>query len=440
MTEDLFTSRSSGFAPVKAVQSHAGVKLSDDQRLDWLRLFRSENIGPRTFQMLINRFGGAGAALAALPELSKQRGREIVICPLADAEREMEIAHRFGARFIARGESDYPALLAAVDAGPPLIAVRGRAEVFQSPFVAIVGSRNASAIGMRMAENLAHGLNEAGLAIVSGLARGIDTRAHQASIAFGTVAVLAGGLDKPYPPENLKLLDELCERGAVIAEMPFGWEPRGRDFPRRNRIISGLAFGTVIVEAARKSGSLITAKFALEQNREVFAVPGSPLDPRADGTNDLIRQGATLVTRAQDIVDVLAPIVSHGLPPADTFMGDDGHHAGIDERLWDELDLPGIADAPQVNFPLADAFEEQPAAFVPALAEGSSSSARNYQDITTARERILSALGPVPVEVDELVRATDVNMRDAFSILLDLELEDKVLRHNGGRVSTKQTG
>ncbi len=408
----------------------AGVKLSDSQRLDWLRLFRSENIGPRTFQHLINRFGGAGAALEALPSLAKQGGRQIVICPVADAERELELARRHKAVFIARGEPDYPAALANIEGGPPLIAVKGRVEVFKSPFVAIVGSRNASAVGMKMAEILANGLNDAGLAIVSGLARGIDTRAHMASVSFGTVAVLAGGLDKPYPPENLKLLDELTERGAVIAEMPFGWEPRGRDFPRRNRIISGLAYGTVIVEAARKSGSLITAKFALEQGREVFAVPGSPLDPRADGTNDLIRNGATLVTRVDDIISVLTPMVREGLPPEPSFMREDGLLAGDDEALWDELDLPGIHAAPQVNLPLVDAFEEKPQAKIAMV-----SAQRPQKSPEALKELVCELLGPSPVEIDELIRLSDSSTAKIQSVLLDLELDGRLERHGGGRVS-----
>ena len=350
------------FEPVPLPTPNRGVQLSDQQRLDWLRLCRSENVGPRTFQNLLNRFGGAAAALEALPEMLRQKGgRTITLCSVAEAEKELEAVHFNKARLIARGESDYPPALAAIDASPPLITVKGNAAVLHMPLVAIVGSRNASAVGLKMTERLTVGLNEAGFAIVSGLARGIDTRTHLASLRFGTVAVLAGGLDRPYPPENLKLLDEMLEAGAVIAEMPMGWEPRGRDFPRRNRIISGLSYGTIVVEAARKSGSLITAKFALEQNREVFAVPGSPLDPRAEGTNDLIRQGATLVTSAQDVVSVLTPMIEQGPPAYESYMNDDGSietQTHLDEPLWDELDLPGIVAAPQVAVSRMEAFEE----------------------------------------------------------------------------------
>ncbi len=441
---DLFTHSSAKVFPsVKSTFSPQGIKLSEAQRLDWLRLYRSENIGPRTFQHLINKFGGAGAALEALPTLAKQNGRKITICPLADAERELETANRHNAVFIARGEPDYPAALANIEGGPPIIAVKGRLEIFASPFVAIVGSRNASAVGMKMAEILANSLNDAGFAISSGLARGIDTRAHMASLSFGTVAVLAGGLDKPYPPENIKLLDELIERGAVIAEMPFGWEPRGRDFPRRNRIISGLAYGTVVVEAARKSGSLITAKFALEQNREVFAVPGSPLDPRADGTNDLIRNGASLVTKADDIIDILMPmiqnpIIQNGRLSEHNFMQGYGDYTqnplfGHDENLWDELDLPEITSPPQVNMPLADAFEEHPQAIVDEL--DSASPQAKPKTLHQTREEITALLGPTPVDIEELIRLSQGSARQIQSVLLDMELEGLLERHGSNRVS-----
>ena len=268
-------------------------RLTEEQRLDWLQLIRCDNIGPRTFRTLLNRFGGAGAALDALPDLVKRNaaGRAIKMASRAEAEEEMAACARLGVRFVALGEPDYPIALRAIDAAPPLIAVRGRALVLAEPGVAIVGSRNASAAGLAFADRLARGLGRAGFVIVSGLARGIDLAAHRASFETGTIAVLAGGHARPYPPDHAPLLDQIAERGAVISEMPLNWEPRGRDFPRRNRIVSGLALGTVVVEAARRSGSLITARFASEQGREVFAVPGSPLDPRSEGTNDLLREG-----------------------------------------------------------------------------------------------------------------------------------------------------
>ena len=297
-----------------------GIRLTDEQRLDWLRLIRSENVGPRTFRMLLNHTGSARAALAALPDLARRGGaaKSARICSRDDAAREMQAAHDLGVRLVASGEPDYPPRLQSIDDAPPLLAVRGNSAALASPMVAIVGARNASAVGVKFAERLARELGEAGFVISSGLARGIDAAAHRASLATGTVAVLAGGQDKVYPPEHAGLLESILTEGAAISEMPLGWEPRARDFPRRNRLISGLALGVVIVEAAKRSGSLITARMALEQGREVFAVPGSPLDPRSEGTNALLKQGATLVTEAADIIPVLQPIMGR---PADLSCG-----------------------------------------------------------------------------------------------------------------------
>jgi DNA processing protein len=301
------------------------VRLTDAQRFDWLRLIRSENVGPRTFQALVGRFGSAEAALAALPGLLARRGggRAIRIATIAECEIEWEAMRRGGVVLIAVGEPEYPPALAAMDPAPPLVAVRGRLAALQSPMVAIVGSRNASATGRTFTERLAHDLSTAGYVIVSGLARGIDVRAHQASLASGTVAVLAGGHDRIYPAEHASLLEAILENGAAVSEMPIGWEPRGRDFPRRNRIVAGLSLATVVVEAARRSGSLITARLAGEFGREVFAVPGSPLDPRAEGTNGLLREGATLCTSAADVIDALAPLLREGMKmPARFHDGD----------------------------------------------------------------------------------------------------------------------
>ena len=288
----------------------AGRTLDDTTRRDWLRLLRCPNVGPRTFRALVNHFGGAAAAIEALPTLAARGGRRgIEAVPLAAIERELATARRLGIRFIALGEPDYPPRLREEDDSPPLLAVRGKADALVRPMVAIVGARNASAAGQKMAAHLARGLAEAGFVIVSGLARGIDAAAHAATLATGTVAVLAGGLDCPYPPEHVDLLERLCATGAAVSEMPLGWEPRGRDFPRRNRLISGMALGVVVVEAAERSGSLITARLAGEQGREVFAVPASPLDPRSAGSNRLLKQGAILVTEAADVIDVLRPIM-----------------------------------------------------------------------------------------------------------------------------------
>jgi DNA processing protein len=300
------------------VSGKAGVRLTDEQRLDWLRLIRSDNVGPRTFRALINHFGGARAALAALPDLARRggAGRPARVCSREDAEREFKAAKSLGVTFCALGEENYPLRLQMIDDAPPLIAIRGNSVALAMPMVAIVGARNASAAGVRFAERLARDLGSEGFAIVSGLARGIDAAAHRASLATGTVAVLAGGHDHIYPPEHADLAEAILAQGALVSEMPLGWEPRAHDFPRRNRLISGLAAGIVIVEAAKRSGSLITARLALEQGREVFAVPGSPLDPRAEGSNSLLKQGAALVTEAADVVNVLRPILGQPLDRA----------------------------------------------------------------------------------------------------------------------------
>ncbi|HZH51634.1 MAG TPA: DNA-processing protein DprA [Microvirga sp.] len=394
----------------------SGTRLTDEQRLDWLRLIRSESVGPRTFRALVNRYGGASAALEALPDLARKGGRLLLkVATRAEAEREMAAAARLGVRFIAMGEPDYPKALQAVDTAPPLIAVRGSADVLAKPCVAIVGSRNASAAGLTFAERLARQLGEAGYAVVSGLARGIDTRAHRASLDTGTVAVLAGGHDRIYPAENEALLLSIAERGgAVISEMPFGWEPRGRDFPRRNRIVSGLSYGVVVVEAARRSGSLITARFALEQGREVFAVPGSPLDPRAEGTNDLIRDGATLCADIEHVTSVLDPLIVAG-PRTDSSAQEPRHVPGIEE-LWDEFDLPEVQRAPLGPVPDDGFFEEG----------------------ATAREAdagLVALLGPSPVAIDDLVRQSGLSIRVVQTALLELELAGRLERHGGNAVS-----
>jgi DNA processing protein len=363
------------------------VRLSDEQRIDWLRLIRSENVGPRTFRNLVNHYGGAGAALRALPELARRGGaaRSIRIPSRAEAEREIEAAHRLGARFVGLGEAAYPHRLAAIDDAPPLIAVRGNMDGLARPMVGIVGSRNASAAGLKFAERLARELGEAGVVIVSGLARGVDAAAHRASLSTGSLAALAGGHDRLYPEEHAGLLEAMLAEGGAVSEMPFGWEPRARDFPRRNRLISGLSVGVVIVEAAKRSGSLITARFALEQGREVFAVPGSPLDPRAEGTNGLLKQGATLVTEASDVLAAIEPILGRafGQPGEEPFGAEDE------------------AGEPEAG----------------------------------ARERIAALLGPTPTGLDDLVRLSGASPAAVRTILLELELAGRLERHAGGLVS-----
>ena len=285
-----------------------GASLSPTQRLDWLRLIRTDNVGPITFRQLLARFGGAAEALAALPDLSRRGGRSRPLKPYAKsaAEREIEELAALDGRLVCWGEPGYPPPLAAVEDLPPVIMVRGFPHLFEQRCLAIVGARNASLNGRKMAQILAQALGEAGFVIASGMARGIDASAHAGSLASGTIAVLAGGIDVIYPQENRQLYADICSQGAVISERPMGAVAQSRDFPRRNRIIAGLALGVVVVEAAHRSGSLITARLALEQGREVFAVPGSPLDPRCRGTNHLLRQGAVLTESAQDVVDALA--------------------------------------------------------------------------------------------------------------------------------------
>lgn len=364
-----------------------GVHLDHEQRRDWLRLIRTENVGPRSFRGLINRFGGAAAALDALPGLARRGGRLLPprIPTIAEAEAEMAALAKAGAQLIALGESEYPALLREIDDAPPLITVAGRVELLNRPAVAIVGSRNASGAGRTMAARLARGLGEAGWVVVSGLARGIDTVAHEASLATGTVAVIAGGLDRPYPQENAALVARIAEQGAVLTEMPLGWEPRARDFPRRNRLVSGLALGALVIEAAERSGSLITARLAAEQGREVLAIPGSPLDPRAAGTNGLIRQGAALVTSVNDVLEALGTLRGRPVPL-------------------------------QV---------EEEAASLPGTPEPS-------EDL---RSRFLALLGPTPIAVDDLVSMSGSGAADVQILLLELELAGRLERHAGGRVS-----
>jgi DNA processing protein len=361
------------------------VRLTDEQRIDWLRLIRSPSIGPRTFRSLVNHFGAARAALEALPGLARRGGGAAPqIYSRAEAERELEADADLGVAFIALGEPDYPARLQMTDDAPPLITLRGERDVLTMPMVAIVGSRNASAAGVKITQMLTQNLCEAGFAIVSGLARGIDAAAHRASLATGTIAVLAGGQARIYPPEHVDLLDAIVPNGVGLSEMPIAWEPRGRDFPRRNRIISGLALGVVIVEAAQRSGSLITARLALEQGREVFAVPGSPLDPRAEGTNGLIKQGATPVTEAADIISVLEPIMGVTLSASEP-----------------EAEAGGPASEPAPD----------------------------------ERARIVSLLSPTPVSLDDLVRLSESSPRVVRMALLELEIAGRLERHGGGKVS-----
>ena len=398
-----------------------GLALTDNQRLDWIRLTRTDGVGPRTFRTLINRFGGAEAALEALPGLLASQGRSALIVSKAEAERELETARRYGVSLIGMGEPDYPPLLRMIDSPPPLVGIRGDAALFRRNAVGIVGSRNASASGLKMAETLARELGRAHCAVISGLARGIDARAHRASLATGTVAVLAGGHDRIYPAEHAELLDEILQNGAAISEMPMGWEPRGRDFPRRNRIISGLSHGVIGVEAAIRSGSLITARFAAEQGRDVFAVPGSPLDPRSEGTNDLIREGATLIASATHVLQALAPVFGREIGPPSAQEDDPN---AVLPPLWDELDLgEPTFQAADAGFPVLYEFDDN--------GPGGNARPLNRQD----RDIVLELLGPSPLSVDDLIRLSSLSARAVHLILFELELERRLERHGGGLFS-----
>lgn len=366
------------------------VQLTREQRRDWLRLIRTDNVGPASFRALVNRFGSAGAALEALPSLAARGGGAAPrIRTIEEAEQELDATAEHGARIIAIGEADFPPYLRHVHAPPPLLTVMGAGETLIREAVGIVGARNASAAGMTFTKRLAGDLGAAGFAIASGLARGIDFAAHKASLPTGTIAVLAGGIDRIYPEDNIPLAKDIVAfGGALVTEMPLGHEPRGRDFPRRNRLISGIARGVVVVEAARRSGSLITARFALEQNREVFAVPGSPMDPRAEGVNALLRDGATLTRDANDVLE-------------------------------------------QLKSQRADALLQEPTSAEPDFAD--------YAEIAEAsdndRARIAEMLSVTPVAVDDLIAQSGMQAGMVQTILLEFEIAGRVRRSSGQLVA-----
>ena len=404
------------------------VRLSDAQRFDWLRLIRSDNVGPRTFLALVNNLGGARAALEALPELARRGGakRPIRVANPDEIERELIAARKAGVRFVALGEPEYPPALRQIDSAPPILALRGREEALQQPAIAIVGSRNASAAGAAFADRLARGLGAAGYVVVSGLARGIDQCAHVASLETGTIGVLAGGHARPYPPEAVALLPRIAEFGAVLSEMPIEWEPRGRDFPRRNRLVSGLSLGTVVVEAARGSGSLITARFAAEQNREVFAAPGSPLDPRAEGTNDLLRDGANICARVEDVLAVIDPVRARD-PFADFREDPSRSEPEEGEPLWGEQPLLGVDP---LKIPRASPGAELDEARAPAFDLGEEATLR----------RIESLLGPSPISVDDLARFAEVDVKRARMAIVELDLAGRIEHSGGDRVALLPPG
>ncbi len=358
--------------------------ISDGERLNWIRLARTHGIGPVSFFPLIRRFGSAGAALDALPELSNRsrRARPLQPPPPEEVEQELKAAHRYGARIVLSSEPDYPPLLRDLEPPPPVLTLLGDASLAARPTVAIVGARNASAAGRKIARDMVAELGRNGFSIVSGLALGIDGEAHAASLESGTVAVLGGAIDHVYPPQHKRLYAEIASSGLIVSESPFGYRAKAQDFPRRNRIITGMSMGVVVVEAAERSGSLISARVAGEQGREVMAVPGSPLDPRAAGTNSLLHQGATLVRHADDVLDILATL-----------------------------------DRRSVSAPPPRPFEYDPEAGVPSESE---------------LQRVTEALSPHPMPIDEIARASSLSAARCAAVLLELELSGEAQTLPGG--------
>ncbi len=369
---------------------------TEDDRFSWLRLLRSRRVGVATFHRLLAEHGTAQKALAALPEVARAAGVEgYETCPAGVIEAELKAAKAAGARLLCLGSPDYPEPLTHLSDAPPLLWAIGDIGLLKRPMIALVGARNASSLGTRMARALARDLGAEGFVIVSGLARGVDAAAHLASLDTGTIAILAGGVDVIYPPENATLADSIARRGLLLSEQPMGLAPLARHFPRRNRIISGLARGVVVVEAAARSGSLITARDALDQGREVMAVPGHPFDARAAGCNLLIRDGAHLVRNAADVVAAL--------PPAEL------------EAAPRQPDLP-----PDIPPP--------------------SPERRSLRETAALHQQILSRLGPSPVAEDQLIRDLAVPARQVGPALVDLELEGRINRQPGGLLSLAGSG
>jgi len=360
----------------------------NDDLTSWLQLARCENVGPITFHQLLKRYGTPEEALKALPELAAQGGlkRSLRLVSRAEIERELASLAQFGAQLITFNSPLYPPLLRHIDSAPPLLAVKGNLSLLQEPTFAIVGARNASAMGKKMAHSFAEKLGDEGWAIVSGLARGIDGAAHQGSLKSGTIAVLAGGIDQTYPPENEALYHQIAEEGVLVAESPFGVQPQSTLFPRRNRIISGLSRALLIVEAALKSGSLITARNALEQGREVFAIPGHPLDPRARGCNHLIKNGAVLIETVEDI-------------------------------------LGEISAAAPLEFKEETAQIKSPS---------------SPHSLQKSRQIVNENLSLVPISIDELVRECQLSPSDLWIVLLEMEIAGRIERLPGGKVALKE--
>ena len=357
---------------------------TEDDRVSWLRLLRSRRVGPATFHRLLSEHGSAQAALAALPEVARAAGvPDYTPCPLGVVEAELRAGQAIGARLLTSADPAFPQALRDIPDCPPLLWIMGDPALLARPMIALVGARNASSLGTRMARSLAADLSARGYLIVSGLARGIDTAAHLGSVERGTVAVMAGGVDVIYPAENTKLAGDILATGLRLSEQPIGLIPQARHFPSRNRLVSGLAQAVVVVEAAAKSGSLLTARNALDQGREVMAVPGHPIDARASGCNMLIRDGATLIRNAEDVIDALPQVQSIKIPP--------------------QPDLPLARAAPP-----------------------------NLRDIAGLHAQILNRLGPSPLAEDQLIRDLATPAHRVAPALLDLELDGRITRHPGG--------
>ncbi|WP_243612236.1 DNA-processing protein DprA [Shimia aestuarii] len=363
---------------------------TEEQRVSWLRLLRSRRVGVTTFHRLLKEYGSAEAALDALPAIAQEAGEDSYrTCDRGRAERELEAGDKAGATLLLWGSAPYPRTLAEIPDAPPLLWTMGRGDLLQRPLVAIVGARNASSLGTRMARALARDLGEAGFTVVSGLARGIDTAAHLATLETGTIAVLGGGVDVIYPAENAKLAEDIASRGLRLSEQPMGMQPQARHFPARNRIISGLARAVIVVEAAARSGSLLTAHGALDQGRDVLAVPGHPFDARASGCNILLRDGATLVRGAQDVIEAIGPATAPARP------------------------------VEQIEMPLAETPRE----------------ARTLRETAKLHKQILDRLGPAPLAEDQLIRDLAKPAADVAPVLIDLEMEGQIRRQAGGFLS-----
>ena len=391
-------------------QTQPPQQISDAERLAWLRLARTEHLSAAAADQLLARYPSAIEALATLPELvSKRRGGKRPVVPPEDMARaELDRINRHGAHLVVRGEARYPEILRQIDGAPIVLTVIGNPALLSRPGIGIVGSRNASVNGQRFAGEISRDLGQAGLTITSGLALGIDGRAHEAALATGTIAVLAGGANVIYPRQHTKLYEQIAEQGAIVSERPWGAEPMGKMFPHRNRIISGLSLGVVVVEAARRSGTLITATRAVEQNREVFAVPGFPYDPRSSGANHLLRQGAVLTETADDVLDVIRPMMADPAAALEKYRPDNFMQS----------------DAPLFQSTARDIEDHD-------FIEETDSAPMSLED----DQIILNALSSSPTAVDELIRVCNLSAPKVATILTELELTGQVVRHPGNMVA-----